>query len=437
MKKLLYLKLKFFTKSIIKKYKPKVVAITGSVGKSSTKEALYSAFKNQENIRKSYKNYNNEIGVPFTVIGINTLPGKSFLNWSLIFLKALKLLIFKDKNYPKILILELAVDRPGDMKYLTSIIKPDISIVTGVSSSHLEFFKNLSHIKEEKEVLVKNTKKEGTVILNSDNPYALGMKENSQSQVLTFGLKNQADFTAQEINFNYEKASEKEEFNINNLKGINFKLKYNGSVVPIYLQETINKSTIYAVLSALAVSQILNFNILETAQALTDYQTPNGRMKLIEGIKHTVLIDDTYNSSPISSKVALETLKTIKLSVKHRKIVALGDMLELGRESKASHYEIGKILSPQFVKEIVLVGPKSWQIYQGAVDGGFKKENIYHFDDAETAGKFLQNKLEEHDVLLIKGSQGVRMEKITKELMAQPLEAKNLLVRQEASWQKK
>ena len=122
MQKIIELKLKILAKMIICKYRPKIIGITGSVGKTSVREAIYTVLKKKYNVRRSIKNYNNELGVPLTIINAEA-PGKNIFGWLAVFFKALKLIIFKEKNYPEILVLEMGVDKPGDMDYLNSIVE--------------------------------------------------------------------------------------------------------------------------------------------------------------------------------------------------------------------------------------------------------------------------------------------------------------------------
>ena len=142
MRKILQLQLKILAGLILKKYQPQVVGITGSVGKTTTKEAVSAVLSEKFAVRAPQKNYNNEIGVPLTIIGVDS-PGSSLFGWFLVFLRAWRLLVVKDKNYPKIIILELGVDHPGDMRYLTRLAKPQVGVVTTVSHSHLEFLGRL------------------------------------------------------------------------------------------------------------------------------------------------------------------------------------------------------------------------------------------------------------------------------------------------------
>src|SRR3989338_8560031 len=142
LKKILELKLRFFAKVILNRYNPEVVAITGSVGKTSTKEAIYRVLSSTYQVRANLKNYNNEVGIPLSIIGVES-GGRSPWQWLLVFLRAGSLIIFKDKNYPNILVLEMGADRPGDLKYLTSFVPIKVAVVTSVAPVHIEFFGSL------------------------------------------------------------------------------------------------------------------------------------------------------------------------------------------------------------------------------------------------------------------------------------------------------
>jgi len=162
--------------------------------------------------------------------------------------------------------------------------------------------------------------------------------------------------------------------------------------------------------------------------------SPKGRMNLIDGIKNTLIIDDTYNSSPQSAIAALGVLHEIKVRDGSRKFAVLGDMYELGNYTEQGHSDVGKYAHKIGVDKLITVGEIARDIGRGAEEAGMKRDNIFNFRDAETAGRFLQNRIKENDLILIKGSQGVRTEKIVLEIMADPLKAKELLVRQGKEW---
>ena len=436
MKNLLQKILKILSQGVLKKYKPDVIGITGSVGKTSTKEAIYTVLKKQFNVRRSVKNYNNEIGAPLTILGCQS-GGKNFFKWLVIFLKGLGLILFRDKKYPRILVLEMAADRPGDIKYLTDLAPCKIGVITSAAEVHLEFFKSLENIIKEKQTLVTHLKDTDWAVLNADEENVLTMKEKTKARILTFGFSEGVDAKAvgmemdQMSNVKYQ------------MSGINFKLVYQGKIVPIFLPNVLGEQQIYAALAGVSVGIIYEMNLVEISEALKNYQSPPGRTKLISGIKHTLIIDDTYNASPKSAKAALNLLKQLKVSSSSslpkafgtprsgKKWAVLGDMMELGAYTEQGHQEVGEYAVQTGVDVIVTVGEKARDIIQGARKVGFSEDRLFNFAGAEAAGKFIQEKLREGDLLLIKGSQAMRMERIVKELMAEPLKAGELLVRQE------
>jgi UDP-N-acetylmuramoyl-tripeptide--D-alanyl-D-alanine ligase len=429
MKKIIQFKLKILSKIIVRRYKPQIVGITGSVGKTSTKEAIYTVLRAKYNTRKSFKNYNNELGVPLTIIG-EEAQGRSIPGWIRVFLKAVGLIIFKKKDYPRVLVLEMGVDKPGDMDYLSDIVTCDIGVVTAIGTSHLQFFKSTKKIQKEKGVLIERLNRKGWAVLNYDDEKVRELADKSYARVLNYGFKDDADIKAQNIFFNFEK-----EEGVMSLQGISFKMNYSGSVVPVRLPNVLGYSVIYSALAAAAVGVAFDMNLVEISKALKDYQSPPGRMKLVDGVKNTMIIDDTYNSSPQSCHIALDFLDKIPAGSGGRKFAVLGDMLELGRYTEEAHKEVGKRVASSSVDKLIVVGERARDIAHGAQEAGMAKENIFHFSHNREAGKFIEERLEEGDLILAKGSQGARMEKIVKEIMADPLQAKDLLVRQGAEWE--
>lgn len=428
MKKLLELKLKFLAKAVLAKYKPEIIGITGSVGKTSAREAIFTVISAKFKARQGVKNYNNEIGLPLTVIGA-AHPGKSLWGWFFICFKALGLLVRKNNNYPKILILEMGVDRPGDMKYLLGIVEPKIGVITKIGESHLEFFKSADEIMEEKGMLVKNLTEGGCAVLNFDDERLRELAASLDGKKITYGLNETADVRAGEINFSSAKNFQPK--NMNSI-GINFKLNYKNKNAPVFLPGAISASAITASLAGAAVGLAHGMSLTDIAASLKNFRQPRGRMNLLVGVKNTLIIDDTYNASPQSTIAALEALNNISAV---KKIAVLGDMLELGNYSEEGHRLVGKKVFEVGMNDLIIVGERARDIGRGAKKAGMKEENIFYFPNSDKAKSFIQERIKEGNLILIKGSQGARMEKIAKEIMAEPTRAGELLVRQGSEWE--
>lgn len=426
-KSLLQFLLRYFSKKILDKYKPDVIGITGSVGKTSAKEAITAVLQNKFTVRCSTKNYNNEIGLPLSIIGVEKTPGKSVLGWLAVLLKAKKLIFKRDKNFPEILVLEMGADKPGDIEYLTNFAPCKVGVLTFISHAHTEFFKTLKKIAQEKRIIISHLRRDGFAVLNFDNELVMQNVGTTKAEVVTYGFKEGADLRATDVNVMKD---EKTGWPV----GLNFKVLYKGSVVPVFLPGVIAKSAISAALAGLAVGTIFGVNLVEGAQALNKLEGMPGRMRLIPGIKNTLIIDDTYNSSPEAAKAALEAVAQVVVKDGAKRYVALGDMLELGLETENAHRELGFKVAELGVDYLITVGEAAKYIAQSAKEAGLDEYRITSFANSKEAGRFLQEKLKEGDVVLAKGSQGGRMEKLVKEIMAEPLLAKDLLPRQGKEW---
>jgi len=417
LKKVIVFIITFEARLVLKKHKPKIVAVVGSVGKTSTKDAIAVVLGRKFSVRKSQKSYNSEIGTPLVVLGCES-GWMSPTAWFLNFLKGLKLIVSKEE-YPEWLVLEMGVERPGDMDRLLSWIKPDMTVVTALADvpSHVEFFSGPKELIKEKAKALKNLKKENNAILNSDDEAVFDLKEKTRAKVITFGFGRGADLIASGY--------------VITPKGINFKVDFEGNSIPIRVSNAFGKHHVYPVLSALVVGRIVGLNFVEMSDSLVDYQSPPGRLKLLEGVKHSMILDDTYNSSPIALRAALDTLKDIPAA---RKIVVLGDMLELGRYTIEAHKSMAPDIVQAGVEVVFTVGPRAKFIADSLREGNFPQRNIYEFPTSEKAKKEIEKMIEEGDLILIKGSQSMRMEKIVEEIMAHPEQKEKLLVRQEKEW---
>lgn len=414
---------------ILKKYKPRVVGITGSVGKTSSKEAIYAVLSNHFRVRKTEKNYNNEIGLPLTIIGVES-GERSFWKWLGISFKWLAFVIFPLK-YPEILILEMGADRPGDIEYLTNFIQCEASVITEISGSHLEYFKTVDKIAQEKWTLVNKLAPKGFAGINLDNPKLKKLvSQNKREDItfLTFGFSDEADICATDVLYNY---SNGENDDVKEIKGLSFKLNYKGTSIPVRLNNILARHNIYAALSAVAVGLVFKLNLVEIAGALENFSMPTGRMNLISGIKNTSIIDDTYNSSPISAISALDVLKNINAS---RKIAVLGDMLELGVEMESGHRDVAKKFLEIKNGIYFAVGERMQFAVEELKKHNINQNRLFVFSDPMNAGKKLKEIIEPGDLILVKGSQGMRMEKVVEEIMAEPQKSDELLCRQSEVW---
>lgn len=427
MRKILQSILAILSRLMLARYKPKVVGVTGNVGKTSTKDAIYAILSSKFKVRRGEKSYNNEIGVPATILGIKP-AGKSIAGWIWQLLQAIRFLIHCD--YPEILILEMGVDKPMDMSYLLKIVQPDDAVFTSVGDMpvHVENFSGREALIKEKLKLALAVGKDGYVILNDDVSAWQAAKEKAKAQILTYGFSEQADIKISTL----ERRVFEQDGKTAPL-GVTFKIDYKGNFVPFRMDGVFSSDGAYAGAAACAVGIALGLNLIDAASAIAHYTPPRGRLNLHEGIKGSLILDDTYNASPSSMRSALETLDQLPAK---RKIAALGDMLELGEFSEEAHREVGR-LAGKICGLIFLVGARMKFAEDEAVAHGFQRgKNIFVFDNSEEAGKTLRELAKEGDLILVKGSQAIRMEKTVRRILAHPEKSEELLVRQEPEWLK-
>lgn len=421
----------FLAKKVLKRHEPQVVAVTGSVGKTGTKEMIAYLLKDYYSVRQNDKNYNNEIGLPLTIIGADS-GGQSIFRWLSVFLKGIWVAYFS-KDYPKILVLEMGADHKGDLQYLCQITPPDVGVITNIGNSHLEYFKTRTALAREKSILLKSVKSGGLAVVNEDDAEVAKIGQQIGEKVLTIGITKPAQMYATDIKLSKRILKLKNVQSISIVSGLLFKLNYQGKIVPVKLKYSFGTPAVYSALIAMAVADFFQINIVEAAQSLENFRLSKGRLSLVKGIKHTIIIDDTYNSAPKSLAEALIILGECEAN---KKIAVLGDMLELGREEKKSHQSVGQDFDKFGVNVFIAVGKRMKLAYEEVVSKS-KKIKAFHFDNPMEAGLFLQKILEEGDIVLVKGSQGMRMEKIVEEIMAEPRKKDKLLVRQDINWQKK
>lgn len=395
---------------MLKRYKPRVVGITGSVGKTSAQSAIESVLSHGMKARSSSSEFEStEMSLIMAILG-DWKEGEGFFFWCKVILVSFFKILFKSKNYPEVLILEYSIERPGDMKKLLKIVRPKIGVVTamGETPAHSEFFPNEEAVAREKSKLISQLPATGFTFLNIDDSIVYDMAEKTRSHVVTFGFSEDADLkiTSFETRFDEE------------IKGVSFKLNYGGSFIPVRLSNVVGKGQTYSSAIAAGVGIVFDMNLVDISSALEAHKTPVGRMKVIEGVKGTFIIDDAYEASPLSMEKALEAFDEIDAD---RKIAALGDMLELGEYTLETHENIGD-LAKKTVNHLITVGMRAKFIKKGAEEAGMKEDNLNHFDTVEEAGIFLQGEIKKGDVVIIKAAPEMEFEKIVKEIRAKPKE---------------
>lgn len=411
-------------KIVLKRYEPKIVAITGSAGKTTTKDAIFCVLSDGRHVRKSEKSYNSELGVPLTILGLESGWGSAW-RWFLNVLYGAWVVVGTDP-YPKWLVLEVGADRPGDIRAIAKWLRPHIAVITSIPDIpvHVEYFHSPQSLANEKKRLAEYLRHDGILVINGDDVHTKAILKEHESQAVSFGFEGQNAFVARDMGIQYDDKKP---------VGMRFYSEHSGSSHDVTLFGALGKPRVYSALAALAVAEAAGVPQEAAVEALRAWQPPPGRMRILPGIKDCIIIDDTYNSSPAAAHAALDMLKDIKGYKK--KIAILGDMLELGRFSKEAHIEVGKHAA-QAAHMLCTVGLRSRAMAEAALDNGLPESNVRQYEQGESAraGKELEPIVDKTALVLIKGSQSMRMEKAVEELMADPAHAESLLVRQDADW---
>ena len=401
----------FLARATIYRFKPVIIAVTGSVGKTSSKEAIWVALKNRFYSRKTSANFNNELGVPLSVIGDYSEVSKpAWFFWLKVLLVGFWHFIFESKNsYPQMLILEYGADKPGDIAELISIAKPHVAVISAIGQLpvHVENYpQGIEQVAREKGKLISELSVDDFAVLNSDDPTVVKLKEKTRAKVITFGFEK--DSNVRISNF-------KHIVNEGRIEGLAFKMENEGASVPIILKNAFSISHAYAAACAACVGTIFDINLIESANAfILNYVPIKGRSVIIEGIKRTQIVDESYNSSPIALEMALKTLKMVSHT---RKIAVLGDMMELGDYTVKAHEMIGDLV-PSCADILITVGPRARFIAQRALKKDMDGNAVFSFDESEEAGLKLQELIKKGDLILIKGSRVVGLDKIVEEVRA-------------------
>lgn len=353
-----------------------VVAITGSSGKTSTKEMLSAVLSLSRKALATEGNLNNLIGLPQTLLKINA--GHEFA------------------------VVELGMNTPGEIARLTSIAEPDIGLITNIGPAHLEGLGSIEAIREEKGALFRVMNGKGTAIINHDDAEVAILAERWHGRRITFGLRPGAEITARRI----EKTGP---------EGVRFTLVVEGAETPVILAVP-GEHNVQNALAAAAAARALGFDREAIAAGLAAFRPVPGRMEIRRLGNGVSLILDAYNANPASVREALKTLQDLRRE--GRAVVILGDMLELGAQALEWHEEIGALLVMTGVTRIFLKGALSRSTAAGAVKNGFPAEDVAFFDDPEAVIAPLRSFLKAGDWILIKGSRSMKMDAVAQSILS-------------------
>ncbi len=347
-----------------KKINARVIGITGSNGKTTTKEILSTLLSEKFNVVKTEANNNNHIGVPLTIFNAN--------------------------DQTEILILEQGTNHFGEIEYTSKISEPDFGLITNIGDSHLEFLINREGVYKEKSSLLFYTdKNSGTVFINVDDPI-LNEQKNDFQNVKTFGFTKDANFKGKIVEITDEG---KTKIKIDYIK------KSFTTDLPI-----LGESNAKNFLAAFAIAKTLGLTNNDIQKAVKKLSAPHGRLEVIK-TKKALIIDDTYNASPISIEAAINVIRTIKTY--KNKIAILGDVYELGKQAKKIHKELSKLFYENEEIIVLTIGEMMKYLHKELKK---KKIKTIHFNERDELNLYLKYEEVENSVILIKGSRGMKME---------------------------
>ena len=393
--------------------------ISGSVGKTSTKDAVAAVLTSRFFVRKSDKSFNSEFGVPFTILGVDN-PWRNPFAWISLVKNALALLLLPN-HYPNMLVLEVGSGKPGDLARILRIATPKAVVITRLPEIpvHVETYTSPDAVREEEfsPALALNTG--SPLIVMSEDSYALNRAIRVSTNVISYGFDDNA--TVRITNADFYK-------NEGSVAGMQAKVKINNEEGSLIIKGSVGSTQILPAAAAIAVASAFNITLADVLKALEDYEPPPGRGRLLKGKNGSIIIDDSYNSSPVAVEEALATLKAFPGA--KRRIAILGDMLELGRYSVMEHERIGEIACMS-ADMIATVGIRARAFITTSC-----KAEVLNFDNANSTSLKLSEIIREGDVILVKGSQSIRTERIVEALLANPSDSMKL-VRQEREWKRR
>lgn len=416
--------LAIIARCVLRKYKPFVIMVTGSVGKTSTKDAIAAALSTQSYLRASEKSYNSEFGVPLTIIGAKN-PWTNVAKWAKVFQEGIALLLFPS-HYPKTLVLEVGADRPGDLARILRIATPDAVVVTRLPDVpvHVEAYTTPAAVREEEFAPAYALAPGAPLIISSQDAHAIEMAKNTAAHITLVGFSGGADVHLDEPSVTFDGTVP---------TGMEVRITAADRSYLLHARGCLGRPQILAPAAAFALATAIGMSPKDVIAGLETYMPPPGRARILRGINGSILIDDSYNASPAAAEEALGSLTLVPKRA--RRIALLGDMLELGRYSREEHERIGR-LAAERVDMLVAVGVRSRAMAEAAIAAGMAPEHALAFDTALEAARAAKEHIKENDLVLIKGSQSIRMERAVEDLLADPQDTVHL-VRQDREWKRK
>ena len=360
------------------------VAVTGSNGKTTTKELIAAILGSRYRVFKTAGNFNNDLGLPMQLMSL-------------------------DKSH-QVGIVELGMSAPGEIDSLAALVLPRIGVITCVGPSHIEFLKTLKNIARAKAELVPRIDTQGCLILNYDNNYTRKMASLYSGRSVGYSVSNRSSkIQAQNVKLNE-----------NGFYDFDCLVKTNLKNYPPF-RVSLNLAGRHNILNALAaIGVAVEFGVpaADIVSGLNEFNGVQKRMEIIKLPGGVTVLNDCYNANPLSMKSALETVSEFK-AFGGRRVAILGDMLELGNWSARAHSDIGRLAAKCGLDFLVTVGDKSKSTMQAAIDAGFKHENALHFTDSSETSARINDFIKPGDFILIKGSRGMKLEVILNALQGE------------------
>jgi UDP-N-acetylmuramoyl-tripeptide--D-alanyl-D-alanine ligase len=419
-------------RQVLGKKKITKIGITGSAGKTSTMYAVVAALKNELKVKFS-KKANSESGIPLNILGLQ-MQDFSLQDWLRVAGLGLVKLITNWENYD-VYVVEMGIDEPKEpknMSYLLKIIRPDIGVFVSVTSVHAMQFESATLpgqdvkevIADEKAKMISALPKEGYAVLNFNDPYVKERKKLTLAEVIGVGDNGEAKIVMADFDVN--------------LNGTKYVFEVNQQKKELMLKNVLPRVYGESFGMAIAVAQALGVSAEKAIRGIkTNYKLPPGRSSLIKGIKDTYILDSSYNASPRAMNTMLDLLKKIGQKEKRSTIAVLGDMRELGKESKQEHQNLAE-KAVKSADKIVTVGPEMKKYFVPKTEKINKNMSVKAFNTAGQAADYLKKNLEGQEIILVKGSQNtIFLEIVVNQLMADKSQAKKLLCRQSEYWEEK